>query len=237
MNSIIEKTSKLIPFLSILILLSSIIKNYIYYFNFGININEYIELSEFPLLFINDFSFYFAFIISFLLFFPFVYIKIYVRDKLGSTIPFSFTKKFTKAALPSLIIVIIYNCLKDAPLDIKLSSIENFIVIFFAILLLYLDKDLTFSKNYYFIVSSILMLFFSALNSVSDIYKVENNKIKLYVSFEIDNEIISTNNEKIYLGKTKNYIYVYNKKLKETEVFNFEEVKNFKVKGYPYVKN
>lgn len=231
MNNFIEKVSKILPFLSLIILLSSIIKNYTYYFNFGININEYIDLSEFPLLFINDFSFYLFFLLSFLIYFPLIYLRIYIRNRFGAQyFTFTLTKKISKFAIPIIILTIIYICFKDTSLDIKLSSIENYIVIFFVTLLFYLDKDLKFSKNYYFIVASFLMILFSMFSAFSEISKIEQGKIHFQVSFIFDNKELKTNNTQIYLGKTKNYIYIYDKKLKETSIYNFEELKNFKIK-------
>jgi hypothetical protein len=42
-----DKILKAIPLISLLILICSLVKNYIYYEYFGININEFIGLSEF----------------------------------------------------------------------------------------------------------------------------------------------------------------------------------------------
>ncbi|WP_185290166.1 hypothetical protein [Chryseobacterium lactis] len=231
MSDFLEKASKIIPFLSIIILLSSIIKYYTFYFNFGININEYTELSEFPLLFINDLFFYLVFIISFIFYFPFVYLRIYIRQKFNSNIfTFSVTKYFTKFSLPVIILIILNICFKDIPLDIKLNSIETYIVTFFALLLIYLDKDITYSKNYFFIITIFLMLSFSMLNAFSEISKIERGKISHQISFTSDNKEIKTTSTQIYLGKTKNFIFIYNNKIKETIVYKFDEIKDFKIR-------
>jgi len=229
-----ESVEKFLPLLSIVILLSSILKNYIYFSNFNININEYIDLSEFPLLFINDVLFYLLFIISFLIYLPFIYLRTYFRNKFGSKyFNFNHTNKFIKISVPSIIILTIITCFGNSPLDIKLAQIMVYLPLVLAFLLLYLDKDLEFSKKYCLIVSIILMFVFSIFNAFSDIYKVENTKVKQKVTFNVDNKNIKTDKLKnIYLGKSRNFLFIYNKQTKETEVYKFEDIENFKIKTY-----
>ncbi|MEJ8591486.1 hypothetical protein JSO54_09590 [Riemerella anatipestifer] len=226
MKDTVEKLLKFLPLLSIIILLSSILKNYIYFSNFSVNINEYIDLSEFPLLFINDVLFYFLFIISFIIYLPFIYARTYFRNKYGSeNFSFKYSNKFTNFAIPAVIILTIYTCFDNSPLDIKLIKIMIYLTLIFAFILLYLDKDIEFSKNYCLVFSIFFMFLFSVFNAFSDIYKIENGKAKQEVSFEINDELIKTDKlNNIFLGKSRSFIFIYNKKTKETEVYKFDEL-------------
>lgn len=77
-----DKILKAIPLISLLILICSLVKNYIYYEYFGININEFIGLSEFPLLFISEIKLYLIFIISLIIMLPFIFLKTLLKKTL-----------------------------------------------------------------------------------------------------------------------------------------------------------
>ncbi|RXM37509.1 hypothetical protein BOQ62_22220 [Chryseobacterium sp. CH21] len=68
------------------------------------------------------------------------------------------------------------------------------------------------------------------LNAFSEVSKIERGKINYQISFISDNKEFKTNKTQIYLGKTKNFIFIYNSKTKETLVSNFDDIKDFKIK-------
>lgn len=232
MQDKIERYSKLIPIISLLILFSSITRNYIYYQNFGININEYIGLSEFPLLFINDLTFYLFSIGFFIIYLPIIYVRTFYRNKYGAE---HFTFEPTKKASKSIIVIIITSCtiimFQKYSLEVKLLMLQTSLVIIFAGILLIIDKNLEFSKIYISIVSSIFLITFSIFKAYIDISKIENNKEDNSVYFENNSKKIFSNKIIMYLGKTNEYIFVYNKSTKYTQVFKSSEVSNFRIKN------
>ena len=133
MISSFEKISKIVPIVSLLIVFSSIVKNQIYYESSGININEFINLSEFPILFINDLKFYLFYIFSLIMLLPFIYVRTYFRNKYGEkNFTFSKTKMFSKAIIIGMIGSIILTLFNDTDLTIKLTLIQSNIIMIFA---------------------------------------------------------------------------------------------------------
>lgn len=219
------------PIVSVIILLSSIIKNSLYYSNFGINISEYIELSEFPLLFINDLPFYLVFLFSLLFYLPLIYLRIYVRNKFGAEFfTFSKTKKFTELVIPASILVIILVLFFKFSIETKIVTIQTNIITVLSLTLLYIDRSIEFSKKYILWSSLTIMILFSGMNAFSEIDIIEKGKNKKCVSFIINNKKFETNNKFSYLGKTKNYIFIYDLLKKRTLVFDFNKIENFIVK-------
>ncbi|MDR4954246.1 hypothetical protein REB14_18860 [Chryseobacterium sp. ES2] len=231
MTENIEKISKIIPIFSILILFSSIIRNFIFYQYFGININEYIGLSEFTLLFINDLAFYLISILSFLIYLPFIYVKDYFRRKYSEEIlRFTNTKKIAKTVMVLAVINSILIFIIDFPLDIQLYFLQTFIIAFFASLLLWLDKSIEFSKKYSLIFISSLLIIFPIIKAFTDINNIENEKPYNEIIFNYNNKQIQSNKYFLFLGKTNEYLFLYNKSTKYTEVFKMSEINNLKIR-------
>lgn len=231
MTENIEKISKFIPLISILILLSSVIRNYIFYQSFGISINEYINLTEFTLLFINDLSFYILTIPFFFMYLPFIYIRKFVREKYGAEhFNFERTKKLSEFVMLTSIFSSIMIFILDFSLQVQLNLLQTFITIFFSSLLLWFDKDVEFSKKYSLIVASFMLILFPILKAINDVDKIENKNFYNEVSFIYNNKEIHSNKEQIFLGKTNEYLFLYNSKTKYTEVFRNSDINNFKIK-------
>jgi hypothetical protein len=232
MDTFFDKFTKIISITSITILISSIIKNYIYYTHFNININEFIGITEFPLLFINDIYFYLVLIIIFWCYLPLINLRNFLRIKYKDlNLKFKRTKLIIKLLIAIFIILILINCFLNIPLDEKLFEISIYLMSIFSIMVFYLDKDNLISRNYYFIGSLILIIIFSVLIGFSDIYKIENKRVKYSVSFRINNETFETNTKNyIYLGKTNEYIFILDKSKEQTFVYKFEDINNFNIK-------
>lgn len=232
MKDSVEQISKAIPIISIILLLSSIIKNSLYYSNFGINISEFIDLSEFPLLFINDLPFYLVFLFSLLFYLPLIYLRIYVRNKFGAeSFTFSRTKKFAELVIPASILTIFLILFFKFSIETKITVIQTNIIIVISLTLLYIDRSIEFSKKYLFWSSLVIMILFSGMNAFSEIDIIESGKSKKCVTFISNNKTIKTNNIIIFLGKTKNYIFIYDLLKKQTLVFDFNKIENFIVKN------
>lgn len=231
MLNVFDKISKIIPLVSILILLSSIIKNQIYYDFFGININEYTNLSEFTTLFISDLKFYLIYISSLLIYLPFIYIRSYFRTKYGKQyFSFSLTKKVSKYLIIALIISIVLTIFIKSDLSSKLEWIQIYIIMLFSIVLLYIDKDVNYSQKYCFISCSILLILFSLSKSYIDIERINKGKASHQIQFTNNNLKYNSNSEHLYLGKTKEYIFLYNKKSKTTQIFKTSDINSLMIR-------
>lgn len=191
----IESLKKHLPLISILILVSSILKNTIYYDFFSIKINQYVTLTEFPLLFIEDLDTYLIYILSFLLYFPFIYIRIWAREKFGEKhMTFTLTKRLSIVVIPLCIGAIA----KSIFINKDLMILQNEVIIFAAFFILYLDKSLDYSLKYFSVVSSILIIFISICNAYEKIEKVEKGKTNFHVQFFYEAQQFVTN---------KNYVF------------------------------
>lgn len=223
----IESLKKYLPLISILILISSILKNTIYYDHFNIKINQYVTITEFPLLFIEDLNFYLIYILSFLAYLPFIYIRIWAREKFGEKfMTFTLTQMYSKY----IIIVYIITILTSVFSKINLLSLQYQIIVLAAFLILYLDKSLDFSLKYFATVSSILIIYISISNAYIEIENIEKRKVKFSVEFCYDSQKIIADRNYIFIGKTNNFLFMYNYKNKTSEVFENPKISNFKIK-------
>lgn len=229
MISTFEKIPKLIPLLSLWILFSSIIKNQLYYDNFGININEFINLSEFPILFISDFTTYASYLLYFLTFLGIVYVKAYYR-KLYGHFPFPTVKKLGLIAIILIpVIIVLQLFFFNMNIYLKLQLIQTEIILLLVGILLYLDKDIKFSKKYYIVSCSILLLILSFFKSNIDILKIEEGKTSYNIQFISNTLAYESTSDYLYIGKTHDYIFMYDKKNRLTEVFKTAEITGLKL--------
>lgn len=231
MISTFEKIPKLIPLLSLWILFSSIIKNQLYYDNFGININEFINLSEFPILFISDFTSYFFYLLYFITFLGVVYVKAYYRKLYGHySLPFSTVKKVGLLAIIFIPLIILFQLFFfNMNLYLKLQLIQTEIILFLVGILLYLDKDIKFSKKYYIVSCSILLLILSSFKANIDILKIEEGKTSYKIQFISNTLHYQSTSDYLFIGKTHDYIFMYDKKNRLTEVFKTAEINGLKL--------
>ena len=231
MNSKIEKILKIIPIISILILISSLVKNYIYYDYFGITINEFINLSEFTLLFISEIKLYLIFIVSLLIFLPFIFIKRFLQKEYGEkNFSFSLTKTFTILFILSFPLRIAFTVLDESDILIIIEKCEESLIFFFICVLLVIKKDIKFIGNLYLSICAISLLIFSVTKAYKDIEKIKRNQASHIIEFNYENKTIKSGKDYLYLGKTHEYIFIYTLKNKYTEVFKIQEVKNIKIK-------
>lgn len=227
----IEKQLKYIPAISLLILISSLIKNYIYYDYFGININEFTSLSEFTLLFVSEIKFYLIFILSLIIFLPFIFFKNYIQTKFGEKIfSFTLTTSFTSILILSFPIRIIMTIINENDIVVIIEKCQDWLILFFISILLLIKKDTIFIRNLYLFFCFISLLIFSITKPYIDIEKVKRNQPNYNVEFISENKNYKTKRNYIYIGKTHEYLFIYNLNNKYTEIFKIQEIKNLKIK-------
>lgn len=227
----IEKTLKFIPVISIFILISSIIKNYIYYDYFGININEFTSLSEFTLLFISEIKLYLIFILALILFLPAILLKNYTQAKFGEkNFTYSLTYGFASICLILCPLKIIMIVLNENDIIILIEESQNWLIILFISILFLVKKNVTLLKNLYLFFCVISLLIFSTSKAYIDIENVKRNKPNYEIEFVYENKIYKSKTNYIFIGKTHDYIFIHNLRNKYTEIFKIQDVKLLKLK-------
>ncbi|NMH24677.1 hypothetical protein [Flavobacterium solisilvae] len=231
MTEKIERILKVIPLISIIILLSSLIKNYIYYEYFGININEFISLSEFPLLFISEIKIYLIFTGLLFAVLPFIYIRNYTQKKFGEkNFTYSLTKTFTTIFILVFPVKIILILFTEKDILIIIDQCQKSLILFFVSILFVLKKEPIFLNKLYLFFCVLSLFIFSVTKAYIDIEKIKRNKPYYNIEFVFENKIYKTKKNYIFLGKTHENIFIYNLKNNYTEVYNLKEVKFFKIK-------
>jgi hypothetical protein len=139
---------------------------------------------------------------------------------------FTLTRKFSGFMVIVSIIPILITIFSKK----DLLTIQYQIIVLAAFLILYLDKSLDFSLKYFAAVSSILILSISICNAYIEIENIEKGKTKLSVEFCYDSQQILADKNYIFIGKTNNFLFMYNYKNKTSEVFENSKISNFKIK-------
>lgn len=227
----LEENLKYIPIISLLILISSLIKNFIYYDFFGININEFTSLSEFTLLFVSEIKLYLLFILSLIISVPFVFLKNYTETKFGErTFSYTLTKLVTSLIILSFPIRIIIIIVNENDIILLIEQCQEWLILFFVSILLFVKYDIKFIRKLYLSFCVLSLLIFSITKPYIDIEKILRNNPNYQIEFINENRIYKTKKNYIYIGKTHEYLFIYNLNTRYTEIFKIEEIKDFKIK-------
>ena len=241
-----EKIKHLFPYFGSLIIVCGFIKLKIYYNHFNINISDYLDITEVLILLLYDFIYYGTFITStFFVFFLLdskedveknenkksllidtddFYKRLYMYMKLnfGSTI---------------LLIVSLILLIAKYFFDIKnsLPILPIFIAYFFLYLLfeyrrkykIFNGNDLDGTYN-----NLILILFIFTYNIIQSAYTdidIAENNNKTIVCFNYRERDIQSEKNIIYIGQTKNYIFMFDKISRETNIYLRSDIKNLTI--------
>lgn len=234
----IETIVKCFTIVYVLLVFSGLLCNYIYFQYFGIIITEYIDLGEVLLLFtpalvsVNLIMFVIALIV--LLWFLNVHYGKYKET------PY-FAKRARKDAyvfFTILLVVSIINYLiasknyKTSVLLTTLSLCLLMIPVFLEFLFDWLDK-----KNTLYIPKTVkyalyILITFLALvlgNYWDKLYREEKTNQKFKIVFKDRQDILVSDSTIQYLGRTRNYIFIYNDLTKSSAVYNVSDVKEFHI--------
>jgi hypothetical protein len=245
-----KKIKEIMPVAGTFLLIISVFKQTIYYSNFNIDIFQHIELSEFILLTIPDFIKYgsFLFIISLLSFLlenkeQVEYVE-NIKEKAlnNSSFFFRFKKYFRlfRLLFVSLIFLITTSVLSFFWVKVNFKNLYQFTIIL-SILLTALILLLEFKYKYKLefkkkldptyanlILITVLMSFYIIANTYEQIRNIEKNNLK--ISFKDHTNQIKTGNELVYLGMTKNYLFLLNKRKNESIIYNKNTIKNIRIR-------
>ena len=81
------------------------------------------------------------------------------------------------------------------------------------------------------IATLISIILVAGMTSRQNARKVLNGVDKTYVTLVTDSTAIKTNTTLLYLGKTKAYVFLYDKKHRESRVMKVEDLKEIKYRN------
>lgn len=221
-----EKLLQKISIISIIILLCGVLKFNIYYSQFNINVNEYIDITEFTVLFIDDFLF-----LLLCFFTPLIFILVsmsinYIIKK------FQFEFFYTKVGLIFIILNSLHEIYKlsDDYINELLIIKVNVLIIIFSFLIIYIDFDIKKIKKVFIIVPVVFFFLSSIIDPIIEAVALKKGIGTKKVEFMINgNNKIETNKRLIYLGRTKSFIFLYDKSNNLSFVYKNDELFSFKL--------
>ncbi len=245
-----KKVKEITPIIGTFLLIISIFKQTIYYSNFNIDIFQHIELSEFILLTIPDFLKYgsFLFIITFVsfLFESKEHIEYIgdIKEKALKNSNFFFRFKKYFGLFRFLFIILIFFIITSV---ISFFWIKNsfktvyyltiIITLFLTIQIFLLEFKYRYKTEFnkrldptYFnlILITIVLSFYIITNTYEQIRNIKKDNLKL--SFEYQNNKISTGKELLYLGMTKNYLFLLENQNNESIIYDRKMIKKITVR-------
>jgi hypothetical protein len=216
----IELLSKMVPIGGVFIILCSSIKLILFYMQFNIAITDFLTIGEYATLFIDDILYYLAiFGLGILL------------NELGpksnqsnvDNLDYGIFKKerigIITITILSIIGAFIWLDFTEAfSKKLDIAKVEIYLLFtFLHSYLLFKKTRLNFSYRGLIIFA---ILFYTAMDGVIDAQKIKENTNKLNYSITLDTEIITTNDDLHYLGKSDKFIYLYFLTKKESMILS-----------------
>ncbi|MFC4477864.1 hypothetical protein [Flavobacterium chungangensis] len=229
-----EKIEKLIPLLpvgSIFILFCSSIKLIIYYKTFNIQIVDYIEIQEFITSFIDDLLLYSCiFGITIIL-----YLYDFIQDSnqdysLKSDTPELYKNERRITLIISIIILI--TIIVSAYYSNSTSKLTTTICVgsflFLSTFRIYLSST-TMALPFPLFIMTIIIIY-TIMYGSTDAYKIIENKDQLNYTIVFKEKTYYTDKNLKYIGKTGNFLFLYNLKSKRATILKNDELIKINIK-------
>lgn len=246
-----EKIKNILPYFGSLLILCGYIKLSVFYSHFGIKISDYLEISEILTLFLSD-----AFIYILITFAIFLYV--FITDSTEEIEQKEETKediiktekwlprlvRFLKFSSKTLFNLALFLLITVIGYFIKPESLYYFILmdclilillIFNYVLLEYNRKHkIIFGENlnstYNNLILTVFIFLLFVFGSVySEIKTVEKGNI-YFVCFKYFEKDYQSQTNYLYLGQTKNYLFMYDNLNDEATIFSRKDIANFNIK-------
>lgn len=247
-----EKIKTLLPYLGSLLILCGYLKLNVFYSHFGIKISDYLEITEVLTLFLSDAFKYIAIILG-------VYIFYFIADSsedvekkeqkkndiLETEKWFPRLVKFLKFSSNLLFNILVYLLFTAACYYWKPTNIYYFILVDIMLIVILVftyslfeykrkykiafGKKLNSTYNNLILTFFIFMLF--VFQSAYIEIKTVEEKNPYFVCFEYSKKDYQSDTKYLYLGQTKNYLFMYDKLNNETTVFTRKDLTNFTIKS------
>jgi hypothetical protein len=241
---------EIIPFIGVFLIGLVYVKLSLYYGHFNIDIINYLELSEILTLFLPDLVTYIL-VLGVVLFILFLVqtkseaIRSFEKKEKVIVTPSFLNRvkgiyRYTKLILfPVVFLLICYLIsfiwIRDA---FWVLFYKTFILpVFYILTFLFFEFEYRYFEiygkrigatysNLFFICSMVCL--FSIASAKSETLRVEKGESKI-ISFTFNSKNVSTNNTTVYIGQTKNYLFIYNVIKKETAVYQKDDLIDFRI--------
>lgn len=241
-----DKIKFLFPYIGSIIIFCGFTKLNIYYDHFNINISDYLEITEVLILVIGDILKAVMMIFAVKLFDFLTETEEEAEARRVRHNTFFLIKPFrkrawnyicTRKALAFLVLILFIFLIISYYFNRKVFS--TVVIMFFYSLTTYVAmfllleykrkyKEVTdkeFDGTYSNLIALFIVFFlFTIQTTYSDIEKTKNRN-PVMICFKYLEENIQSNQNLLYVGQTKNYIFIYDKITKETKVYSRSDIK------------
>ena len=226
----IEDLIKLIPIFTFLLIVASSIKMAIFYKVFNINIVEYINISEYIPLFIDDLHSLLYLAALFLLgaiFSKGVGIKQNKEEDVKGNKPFRITH-----IIMFLIMVIVLPTILYIKYDNWYERLKPMNMAFLMIMVVLLVVFATYEKLPSLFLIGWLVAILTipiVISAYVDAYSIIDRKRLVNYEIIIDNQTLSAANNHHYLGKSKEYVFLYDISEKTSIIYPINKIKEIRI--------
>ena len=226
----LNKLNKYYPLAGVLVIFLSFLRQFIYYYQFNIDITNYVSLSEFIILFLKH-----SIIIILIIFL--VYPLVLLIKNLRTLIKkISKMDKIKKRILLVSIFVIsgIINYLTISNL-ISHSNTEKsgyfivsyttsifFIILTYSVLLIMLRNNI--SRKVQLISGVLFTVIFTISIALLKSYQTKNTSSDIIFEIKLEKETIITDDKLLRVGQTENYLFLYDIKKESTRIIKTEKI-------------
>lgn len=227
----LEPTLKRLTLIYLLLIISGLCYSYFFYRNFGVVITEFIELNEALLIFLPLLANSFGIVLLLTICMSFSFLEMFRRDLFKGASKKEKLMVLLGGALFILAIAgVVAIIMNDA--DTFYGGLATIIIFCSPFFLenVFENLQLNFSKLVKTLIYSLIVIFVFIIWRTHSAYKIINGKnhIKPFtIVFREPNHILKSGDNYYYLGRTKNFIFIYDFKYKASRVFNVNDVKEF----------
>lgn len=238
------KLKEILPIISIILIWFGFVQVYSYYKYFNIDITYYLTLDQYLLFLLPNFL---TLIISST---NLIWLALIIGSKVNFTqeVITEYKNNFFEISnksrflflflvyLPAIIICILisinYLRFKGVFLEISIFNVLPIVWMFVGIqvillLVIYKFEFLVFSKYLIMILSLLLTSFYFYTYNQKKAYLTKNNYIKTkYMLIEFNDKFISTKDSSIYIGETKEFMFIMYKKSNALEIIQKDKLKS-----------
>lgn len=243
MPSKIEIGLDVVSVITLMIISAGMIKEYLYYKMFGIRIFSFLSIDEIIISFADNLLYYSLILISSAFFLiSFIANCEALLHSISSLSLISRVIEYFGKNLPALFITIMLNAAiwlfgylrKNIHwFETLLNIVLSWIAFWLLPILLFeirISTDISSSgmSNYYIIIIAISLALYSIMSAFNEAYKVKHYKHYQGTEVELEDEIITSDDEYYYVGHSKNYIFFFDPEVKAAEVWPIATVKRFR---------
>ena len=226
----IDKLLKYLPLVSVLIVAISYLKQSVYYYQFNIDIINYISLSEFFSLFLKDSLFIISMILVTLL--SIFYLRNLSKVRKILTKVNLYLKILISLIIWGLVIflsIFLFNDIKndikgiDFNLSILIVIVPAFLyLITFFSLLIMLKKNI--SRTYKIGTGIVFIVLITITIALFQAQQVKENLYQNRYEINISEKTIETNENLVRIGQTEKYFFLFNRKNQSSKVIAVKDI-------------